>query len=358
MYKAIRILAGMIGVVVVIVVLALFHRAWRQHENARAYAIHTPNGIQESMFVKIGGIEQWVQIRGDDRDNPVILYLHGGPGNSETVLYPVFRTWEKHFTVVMWDQRGAGKTFGRNGTNERPLTMAQYVRDGVEMAEYLRRHLHKKRIILIGHSWGTGFGLMIAVARPDLFWAYVGTGQVVDIAEKETYIYNETMKRLRAAHDEEGIRTLESVGPPPYRSNHDLEVERSWSERYDIPAERDMRHHFTPMVAFAPDFSLRDIYDLLYASRWSAQQLFAEEETFDARKCCMSFKLPVFIFNGDHDTITPSALIGPWFDAIRAPEKKFVVIEGAGHDAVLLEPDRFLGLLMRDVQPLVVYSHG
>jgi pimeloyl-ACP methyl ester carboxylesterase len=354
MRTALRIVAACLGLVVVLAALALGFRAWRQHENAETYAIRTPNGIQQAMFVRIGGIEQWIRIRGDDRKNPVILYLHGGPGNSESVLYPVFHDWERHFTVVMWDQRGAGKTYGRNGTDEQPMTMAQSVRDGVAMAEYLERHLHKRKIILLGHSWGTEIGLLIVKARPELFSAYVGTGQVVNIAEKETYIYDQTMARMRAAHDEAGIRALDAVGPPPYKSNHDLEIERDWSERYDIPAERDMRWHFTPMVAFAPDFSFRDIYDLLYASNWTAQQLFAQEEKFDARKCCVSFKLPIFIFNGDHDTITPAPLIAPWFKHIEAPEKKFVILTGAGHDAVLLEPDRFLYLLLRNVRPLAV----
>ncbi len=343
-------------VVVVIALIALGFRAWRQHQNSIAYTITTPDGIQEAQFIRVGGIDQWISIRGEDRANPVLLFLHGGPGNSILPLEPTFRVWEKHFTMVQWDQRGAGRTYGRNGVDEQPMTVARFVQDGIEVAEYLRERLHKRSIVLLGHSWGTEIGTQMVVARPDLYSAYVGTGQVVSIAEKETYIYDDTLRRLRAAGDEKGIRALEEIGTPPYRTNHDLEIQRHWSERYDIPAERDLRRHFTPMVAFAPDFSLRDIYNLLYASAWTAQELFSDEEQFDVRECCMTFQVPVFVFNGGHDTITPSELVQPWFDALQAPSKQIVVMKDAGHSAVLTDPEAFLELLLRYVRPIALQS--
>ena len=350
----VRVLGLVTLLVIVVAGLGFGYRAWRQHENAIAFTIATPNGVQEASFVRIGGIDQWISTRGEDRANPVVLFLHGGPGNSILPLEPVFHAWESHFTMVQWDQRGAGKTYGRNGTNEQPMTVERIVQDGIEVAEYLRGHLEKSKIVLLGHSWGTEIGMQMVIARPDLFSAYVGTGQVVSIREKEAYIYADALRRLRAAGDSDGIRALEQIGQPPYRNNHDLEVQRHWSEHYDIPAERDLRAHFTPMVAFAPDFSLRDIYDLLYASEWTAQELFADEAEFDARVCCTSFQVPVFVFNGDHDTITPTELVQPWFDMLQAPSKGLVIMEDAGHSAVLAEPEVFLDLLLRDVRPVAV----
>ena len=344
---------GTVTIAVVLVVAgALTFRTWQQHENAIAYEITAPSGIQAASFVHIGGIDQWISIRSEDRANPVLLFLHGGPGNSILPLEPAFRSWERYFTVVQWDQRGAGKTYGRNGRDEQPMTVERIVRDGIEVVEYLRARLQKSKIVLLGHSWGTQIGMQMVLARPDLFSSYVGTGQVVSIREKEAFIYADTLRRLRAAGDSNGVRALERIGAPPYRNNHDLEVQRHWSERYDIPAERDLRARFTPMVAFAPDFSLRDIYNLLYASEWTAQELFADEQQFDARACCTAFEVPVFVFNGDHDTITPSELVQPWFELVRAPSKKLVVMKGAGHSAVLVETDAFLELLLRDVLPL------
>src|SRR5260221_5609476 len=171
-----KILRGALALAIVIVVAAaaaLLYRAWRQHENAQALAIHTPNGIEETMFVQLGGVEQWIQSRGDARNNPVLLFIHGGPGSSESPLSSLFRPWEKHFTVVMWDQRDAGKTFSRNGA-VREMSLPRVAQDGIELAEFLGRHLHKKRIVVLGHSWGTMVGVRMVHDRPDLFSAYVG----------------------------------------------------------------------------------------------------------------------------------------------------------------------------------------
>src|SRR4029077_10005075 len=153
------------------------------------------------------------------------------------------------FTVVMWDQRDAGKTFVRNGPLH-DMSLARVARDGIELAEYLRRHLRKARIALLGHSWGTMVGLRMVHDRPDLFSAYVGTGQVVSIAEKEPIVYARTMAKLKAAHDEEGMHALQAIGPPPYKSVDGIMVERNWSSRYDIAPEREIYWSMTPVVLF------------------------------------------------------------------------------------------------------------
>ena len=177
---------------------------------AQMLAITTPDGIDEGSFVRIGGIDQYISIRGDDRANPVILFVHGGPGDSMVPFAQIYRPWEKYFTVVQWDQRGAGRTFGRNGTNEAPMTIDRMARDGIEVAQYLRTHLHKDRVILLAHSFGTVLGIQMVKRRPDLFAAYVGTGQVVAKAEKERILYARLMKKLEAAQDESGIRQAQN----------------------------------------------------------------------------------------------------------------------------------------------------
>src|SRR5580693_659455 len=131
--------------------------------NARDYAVKAPNGIDEANYVQIGGLEQWITIRGEDRENPVLLLLHGGPGDATNPWgYAGFRTWLKYFTVVQWDQRGAGKTFGRNGAAvASTITIERMVQDGVELAELLSKKLQKEKIVLVGHSWGSILGVFI-----------------------------------------------------------------------------------------------------------------------------------------------------------------------------------------------------
>src|SRR5918998_1585470 len=176
------ILAGVASAIVTLVVGGLAYRKVRHRQIAKALKIDTPNGVVEERFVRIGGIDQWIQIRGEDRDNPVLLVLHGGPGWSNATFTLPLRSWEKHFTVVQWDQRGSGKTFGKHGKmGSGTMTIDRMAQDGIEVAEFVSKHLKKEKIILFAHSWGTVLGIPMISKRPDLFTAYVGTGQVVNM---------------------------------------------------------------------------------------------------------------------------------------------------------------------------------
>lgn len=352
-----RVLFCVVAAVFVLAAGALSYRAWRQHANALALSIDPKTGVEETMFVSLGGVEQWIQIRGDDRRNPVLLFVHGGPGSPVSPVSSLLRPWEKYFTVVMWDQRDAGKTFVRNGAVHE-MSLPRVSQDGIELANFLCRHLGKRKIIVLGHSWGTMVGLRMVLKRPDLFSAYVGTGQVVSIAEKEPVIYARAMERLRAAHDEEGVRTLSASGAPPYRTEHQMRVERAMSERTDIPAERDVLRDLIPVALVAPDWSLWDIYWSLQASDYAEDATFDADASYDARKFATELRLPFFVINGALDHVTPTDLAKAYFDVVHAPEKQFVVLNGVGHSAVLTEPDVFLHELVTRVRPAAIRSES
>jgi pimeloyl-ACP methyl ester carboxylesterase len=333
---------------------AFGYRAWRQHENAEALRIRTAKGVEEALYVPLGGIAQWIQIRGDDRSNPVLLFIHGGPGSSESPLSSLFRPWERYFTVVMWDQRCAGKTFVRNGPGScSAMTIDGVAKDGIALAEYLRRHLGHRKIVVLGHSWGSIVGIRMIHDRPDLFSAYVGTGQVVSVPEKEPLIYARTLARLEAAHAEDAIRKLQTVHPP-YRSLQEIEVERDLSDRYDIPSERDLRTNLTTTVLFAPGWSAWDLYEFLRAPDYAGAASIAEVNRYDARTLGRDFTVPIFIFNGAEDNITPVDAARRYFDWVHAPYKAFVSVPNAGHSAVLTQPDAFLRELVAQVRPVAI----
>jgi len=348
-----RVLGALIVLVLVVAIGALSYRAWRQHENAASLAITSPNGIVERNFVRIKGIDQYITIRGEDRRNPVLLILAGGPGNTLVSLAQVFRLWEKYFTIVQWDQRGAGKTFEQNGeAGEGPMTIAQMTSDGISLTEYLRFHLHKAKIIVLGDSWGTTLGVHMVRARPELFSAYVGTGQVVGKEEKEAYLYAAILKKVRAAHDTASLAELERIGAPPYRSQQDLLVERDVSQRYDIDSEKTLRSAMTPVVLFAPDFTLFDIYTMARYDNFASNAMYKELIGFDVRNLGPDYAVPMFVFNGDKDAVTPIIFARAWFDTIRAPKKAFVILKGGGHSAMLTMPDVFLHELVTRVRPI------
>ena len=200
--------------------------------NTRNYAVTTPNGIDEANYVKIGGLEQWITIRGEDRKNPVLLFLHGGPGDATNPWgYAGFRNWLEYFTVVQWDQRGAGRTFGRNGAAAAStITIERMVEDGVELTELLSKRLQKDKIVLVGHSWGSILGVLMAKARPELFYAYLGTGQVADPTRNYAVAHAALVERASRERNSRALQELNEVGPPPYKKGKGFAVQRKWSK--------------------------------------------------------------------------------------------------------------------------------
>jgi len=225
---------GLVALLLILIVCALSYRAIRQHESSSALAIHSPNGIDEAMFVPLGGINQWITVRGQNRDNPVVLFLHGGPGAPTNLLdFSVAPAWTSSFTFVQWGQRGAGKTFGSGGTVATDMTIDRMAQDGIELAQFLRGHLHKDKIIIVGHFWGSILGVHMAKARPDLFYAYVGAGQVVNAQENEALNYRRVPAKARTLGDTKAIAELQASGPPPYPAIKALTTQRIWAQAYE-----------------------------------------------------------------------------------------------------------------------------
>lgn len=162
-----RTILAAFGILVVLVTTGLVWRAFRQHQVSEATAIHTSNGIDERRYVRIGGEEQWITIRGQDRNNPAVLVLHGGPGAPVSALPGHFLAWERDFTVIQWDQRGAGKSY----TPQAAPSIELMLQDALEVSEFARSRLHLSKIVLVGHSWGSVLGVRMIRARPELFSA-------------------------------------------------------------------------------------------------------------------------------------------------------------------------------------------
>ena len=233
--------------------------------------------------MEIGGIEQWITIRGEDRGNPVLLFLHGGPGDATNLWgYAGFRSWLRYFTVVQWDQRGAGRTLGRNGPSLGPtITIDRMTRDGIELAELLRRTLNHDRIILVGHSWGSILGVRMVKTRPDLFYAFVGTGQVAaDPTRNYAVAYEEVLKAAKRRVDQRAVTELEQVGPPPWRDGRGYAVQRRWANLFE-GADTFLASTLGLALA-APGYTARDVNDWLSGQRLSAERLVPQTNEVDA----------------------------------------------------------------------------
>ena len=314
--------------------------------NALDYAISTPNGIDEARYLKVGGIEQWVTIRGEDRANPVVLVLHGGPGDATNPWgHAAFRSWLKFYTIVQWDQRGAGRTLGRNGpASAATLTIDRLVQDGIELAGGLRTSLRKGKIILLGHSWGSVLGILMAKAKPDLFSAFVGTGQVGDPARGYHVAFDALLAKARALGDARAVRELQEIGPPPYKGGRGYQVQRRWSNLFE-----GADAFIAGMLGFAlsaPGYTIRDVNDWIDGQGLSADRLVPQSTALAATALTGRFAVPVFVIQGADDFTTPTSLAKEFVDGVDAPRKGFATIKG-GHFAVFMNSSDFLKELDR-----------
>ncbi len=306
------------------------------------------------MYVQIGGIEQWIQIGTENRDNPVLLFLHGGPGGSSRPAAAAWRSWEECFIVVHWDQRGAGLTLSRNG-EERcgPLTVDRIVNDGIEVVDFLRSRLEKAQILLVGHSWGSVLGVHMLKRRPELFSAYVGTGQMVNKRRNEEVNYRRLVAQAKAAENAEASATLAEIGPSPFLDRDKVRKLRQLGDALASGNGDDvfMRPHPLPS-----EFT-QEARELISRGRdYSSAQLFAEMCNVDLPSLGLAFETPMFCFHGSCDQQTPIELAEQYFADIRAPTKEFVCLEGCHHFVVFNRPDAFLSEMLARVRPIVVGS--
>jgi pimeloyl-ACP methyl ester carboxylesterase len=320
--------------------------------NREQFAIKSPKGVDEASFISIGGIEQWITVRGQDRDNPVLLFLHGGPGDvTNPWSFALFAAWEQHFTVVQWDERGAGRTLKRNGPSiASTITVDRMAQDGIDVAEYLRKHLGKNKIIIVCHSFGSILGLRMAKSRPDLFYAYVGTGQVADETKNYSVAYDALVKKARSLGNQQALSELGRVGPPPYPSGEGYRVQWKWANRFE--GADQFLFGTIGLALVAPGSSVEDINDTGDGEILSAERLVPQTRSSGPKELGLEFSIPMFIFQGAEDFTTPTALARQYFEAIRAPRKAFVSIKGGGHFAVFMRSDQFLNELVTRVRPL------
>jgi pimeloyl-ACP methyl ester carboxylesterase len=320
-----------------------------------------PDGIDELKAVRIGGIEQWISVRGNNRTNPILLFIHGGPGSPMMPLAWTFqRPWEDYFTVVQWDQRGAGKTFATAGAKPDPsLSLDQVQSDAEELIALLRTTYHQDRIFLMAHSFGSIVGMKVAQHRPEWLYAYIGAGQVVNGRRNEEVSYRETMALAQAAGDSTAVRELKSIAPYPKPGRSTLLeqvfLERKWVIAYGGMMYGKKGDDSGPLMSISPLYTDADVEAIGPGEMMSVQALLPEsiDVSFDTHP---TFKCPVILFAGADDRTTPSSIVKNFYGTIRAPKKKLFVVDHAAHFVVTEAQGAVLVDLVSDVLPLARVS--
>lgn len=323
--------------------------------NAQKYKIRSANGVQKKEFITIGGIEQFIQIRGQDKNNPIIIVLHGGPGNNMAYYSYLWQAeLENDYTIVHWDQRGCGNTYYHNTKAARP-TFDLLLSDLNELVDYISAEYSCKKVIIMGHSWGTLLGSVYAGNHPQKVSAYVGVGQFSDVWQSEEHASKEAIRLAKTANKPEDAKNiadqfkLVSFGEEinmkefiklrrltgkylPQGNNTKLSV----SMYSPYMTRKDLKWFF--LMVFNLDKFLgiqHQIYDMVYSKNGLSNYNYT------------SFEMPVIIIAGSCDWITPFNMAQRYFENISAPKKEFILIEKAGH--IPFEPGRFTEELQKSL---------
>lgn len=320
----------------------------------------TSDPTEEGMFVEIHGVQQWITIRGRHRANPALLILTG-PGAAFSRMAPFFAPWEEEFTLVQWDQPGSGATEAKSASaGTGPLTFHRLAQDAVAVAEFVRRRLRVKRIAVLGISAGSITGLKIVKQRPDLFSAYIGTGQAVNWLRQEALGYAAVLEQARVAKNLEAVADLEKIGAPPYQDAATDFIKSKYCGAL-TPAEQAYLASLDPAIMAAvrnPPADANWLAPGLPALDPRANAMAAYEKlrtdifAFDAHHLGLTFAVPMFFFQGDRDVYTVTSEVEKYAEEIQAPRKHFALVSGGGHSAFFLR-DALLSLLRVHVLPIL-----
>jgi proline iminopeptidase len=321
--------------------------------------IVSENGVQELTAIDVGGLKQWISVRGRDRNNPLLLYIHGGPASPEMPASWMFQNpWEDYFTVVQWDQRGSGKTYSANDPEvvKPTLTVERMIADAEEVVQYLREHYHQDKIFVVAHSWGSVIGLALAQRRPQWLHAYVGIGQVISVEENERSGYAFTLRAAEAVGNTEALAQLRSIAPYPEADGSiplaKINLQRQWSIFFGgLTHARSDFDYFGNALKLAPEYTDADLAAIDKGSALSLPPLLAQAKQVDYSNA-VSFDCPIVLFLGRYDDTTSSKLAADWLTRVRAPLKRAIWFENSAHMIPLEEPGRVLVHLVTDVRPL------
>ena len=310
-------------------------------------SLSSSNGkrIEEAGFVSLGGLDQWVTIRGADRANPVLLHVHGGPGFAFSAFTEEFAPYEADFTVVQWDERGAGCTFGRHGAQTPNVTLERLALDGIELAVHLKHRLGKDKIIVLAHSAGSIIGTEMVKRAPEHFAAYVGVGQFASFAGtvQAQYAY---LRRIADTANDAGLRArLDAIGS------------------LDSPTLQHFLAFNALLNAHAPpghEATVQRLQSRMPAlmkqeerASWSAGQqasvrwLLPGMATTSLVTTTPRLAVPFILIQGADDMFTPTDLAIAYYTGVEAPAKELVVVQGAGHFPHLTHTRQVLAALVR-----------
>ena len=310
-----------------------------------------PGSVAELTTVDINGHDLAMMIRGHSIDNPVLLFLAGGPGGTELgAMRRHLPDLEEHFTVVTWDQRGAGKSYPELDPAD-TITLDGYVDDTIATTNYLRDRFDQNQIYLLGQSWGTTLGVLAVQQQPELYQAFIGTGQMVSQRETDRLFYADTLEWARNTGRSGLVDELEAIGPPPY--DEILNYELALSNEQDVYAyDHSPNSEGSQQMSenlIVEEYSLIDQVHALGAFLDTFAAVYPQLEDIDFRETATEFDVPMFFVQGAHEADGRAELFDDWYSMIDAPVKDMTVLDTSGHRPLWEQPDEFVDYMIDTV---------
>ncbi len=322
-------------------------------------------GVHILEKISIGGLDQSILVRGKSDKNPVLLILHGGPGCSAMGLVSHYNAdLENNFLVVNWDQRGTCKSFYPSEKIKDSMNVGQFVRDTHEMINYLKNRFNQDKIFLLGYSWGSIIGTMVAEKYPEMLHAYIGISQVVNLKDSEKIAVDFIIENAKRYGNKKAIKEIESVSKIK-PSDGDLflkrvEVDRKWVQEFGgaMFNERGI-DKLKNIVICSLYYSLKDLVNYKRGWELSVKHLWKDMLKINFLKQKNNIKIPVYFIHGKHDFQTPLKLVEKYFKNLEAQRKELIVFENSAHHPIFEEPERFNQILTGKVlQETYILQHS
>ena len=307
--------------------------------------------IAELGTVEVNGHDLGLMIRGHSVDDPVLLFLAGGPGGSERgAMRRHLPELEEHFVVATWEQRGAGSSYDELDPIE-TLTLDGYVDDTLAVTDYLRDRFGQDRIYVLGQSWGTTLGVLAVQARPESYRAFIGTGQMVSQRATDRIFYGDTLDWARQSGNDGLVDELESIGPPPYDTIFPYETALAYEHEiypYDHSPNSEGEGGFSENL-FVEEYALIDQIHALGAFMDVFATLYPQLQDIDFRDTATEFEVPMFFAQGAHEADGRAEPFMEWYEMIDAPEKELAIFDTSGHRPLWEQPDEFVDFMVDTV---------
>lgn len=312
-----------------------------------------PGSIAETGTLHLGGLEQWVMIRGENIKNPLLILLQGGPGFPEMRLFRHFNaSLEKYFTVVYWEQRGTDHSFSAK-IPKSSMTIERFIADLDELVDRLCRRFGKEQVVLYGHSWGSALGVLYAARFPEKVAAYVGSGQIGDWGASEAAAYAFTLSEAERRGNKKALKQLRAIGAPPHTTRQ-MMVQRKWHARFAGIARGMSFLRFFRITLSSPESSLFRLPKILRGQIFSANAMWPEISSVNLVEAVPALDVPVFFFIGRHDCLVSAEISAAYFETLRAPSKKLIWFENSAHVPPVEEPEKFNMAMVEWVRPIAI----